>query len=143
MGSRDISDSESAVEGDETYGLIGSDKVEGTPVFGSSEQQIGTIARLMIDKQSGIVAYAVMKIEDMPGDGVATHYPIPWPLLIYNTELGGYEVDVEEDELEDAPKFSTGEDWEYRDRDQEDQLYRYYNTPVYWVADEDDVPRSR
>jgi hypothetical protein len=43
----------------ETVTLIGSDKVEGTAVFGAEETQIGSIERVMIDKRSGKVSYAV------------------------------------------------------------------------------------
>ncbi len=34
----------------ETVSLIGSDKVEGTSVYGSDDKKIGTVQRLMIDK---------------------------------------------------------------------------------------------
>jgi len=44
----------------ETASLIASDKVEGTPVRRSDGDRIGTIERVMIDKRSGRVAYAVM-----------------------------------------------------------------------------------
>ena len=44
---------------DETASLIASDKVEGTPVYGADGKRIGKIERLMIDKISGGVAYAV------------------------------------------------------------------------------------
>jgi len=44
----------------ETASLIGSDKVEGTAVYGSDERKIGTLQRVMIDKISGKVAYAVI-----------------------------------------------------------------------------------
>lgn len=44
----------------ETYSLIASDKVEGTLVYCSTGEQVGTIQRVMIDKLSGKVAYAVM-----------------------------------------------------------------------------------
>ncbi len=48
------------IDHDETYSLIGSDKVEGTDVRRSNGDKVGTIERLMIDKRSGRVAYAVM-----------------------------------------------------------------------------------
>lgn len=44
----------------ETSSLIGSDKVEGTAVYGTDAQKIGSIERVMIDKVSGKVAYAVL-----------------------------------------------------------------------------------
>ena len=37
----------------ETVSLIGSDKVEGTAVYGADDQKIGSIQRIMIDKISG------------------------------------------------------------------------------------------
>lgn len=40
-------------EARETGTLIGSDKVEGTAVYGADDQKIGSIERVMIDKMSG------------------------------------------------------------------------------------------
>jgi len=37
----------------ETASLIGSDKVEGTAVYGPDQRKIGTVQRVMIDKISG------------------------------------------------------------------------------------------
>ena len=44
----------------ETISLIASDKVEGTAVRRSNGDKLDTIERVMIDKRSGKVAYAVM-----------------------------------------------------------------------------------
>ena len=49
-----------ATEERETSTLIGSDKVEGTAVYGADESQIGSIERVMIDKRSGKVSYAAL-----------------------------------------------------------------------------------
>ena len=46
-----------AYEERETGNLIGSDKVEGTAVYGADNQRIGSIERVMIDKISGKVAH--------------------------------------------------------------------------------------
>ena len=45
----------------ETVSLIGSDKVESTPVYGADDRKIGTVPGVMIDKISGKVAYAVAR----------------------------------------------------------------------------------
>ena len=79
----------------ETAQLIGSDKVEGTPVYRSNGDHIGQIERIMIDKISGKVAYAVMSFGGFVGIG-EDYYPLPWSLLTYNTRLEGYEVNVSE-----------------------------------------------
>ena len=44
----------------ETGSLIGNDKVEGTAVYGANDTKIGSIERVMIDKMSGKVSYAVL-----------------------------------------------------------------------------------
>src|SRR5215470_9909116 len=77
----------------ETSMLIGSDKVEGTPVYRSNGERAGTIQRVMIDKLSGKVAYAVMSFGGFMGIG-EDYYPLPWSLLTYNPRLEGYEVNV-------------------------------------------------
>jgi len=115
----------------ETAGLIGSDKVEGTAVYRSNGDRIGTIDRLMIDKLSGKVAYAVMSFGGFLGIG-DDHYPVPWSLLTYNTNLGGYEVNISDAQLRGAPRFSQGEDWDRYDRDRETALYSYYGVTPYW-----------
>ena len=77
-----------ATEARETAGLIGSDKVEGTYVYDAHGQHIGSIERVMIDKRSGQVAYAVLSFGGFLGIG-SDYYPIPWDSLKYDTSLGG------------------------------------------------------
>src|SRR5213595_3931396 len=95
----------------ETANLIGSDKVEGTPVYRSNGERVGQIDRVMIDKLSGKVAYAVMSL----GIG-EDYYPLPWTLLNFNPALDGYEVDISEQQLEGTPKFSKYENFDWSDR---------------------------
>ena len=75
-----------AVEIRETGSLIGSDKVEGTNVYRSNGDKIGSIERIMIDKQSGKVGYAVMSFGGFLGIG-ANLIPLPWGRLRYNTRF--------------------------------------------------------
>ncbi len=122
---------EETLEKRETLQLIGSDKVEGTAVYNTRDEKLGTIDRVMIDKLSGKVAYAVMSFGGFLGIG-DDHYPIPWSLLTYNTDLGGYEVNISDAQLRGAPRFTQGEDWDRLDRDRETALYSYYGVTPYW-----------
>ena len=54
------------LEENETSNLIGSDKVEGTAVFGPDNEKIGSIERVMIEKTSGRVSYAVLSFGGIP-----------------------------------------------------------------------------
>jgi hypothetical protein len=56
------------------HSLIASDRVEGTPVRRTGGEKIGTIERLMIDKISGNVAYAVLSFGGFLGMG-QKHFP--------------------------------------------------------------------
>ena len=89
-------------ETDETGTLIGSDKVEGTAVYGADREKIGSIERVMIDKMSGKVSYAVLSFGGFLGIG-HDHYPLPWSSLKYDTNLGGYITGITEDHLKGAP----------------------------------------
>ena len=82
-------------EARETGTLIGSDKVEGTAVYGADDTKIGTIERVMIDKTSGRVSYAVLSFGGFLGIG-DDHYPLPWQSLKYDTNLGGYRTGITE-----------------------------------------------
>jgi PRC-barrel domain len=59
-------------ENRETGSLIGSDKVEGTAVYGADDTKIGLIERVMIDKMSGKVSYASWALVDSSGSGTIT-----------------------------------------------------------------------
>ena len=109
-------------EANETLKLIGSDKVQGTAVYGPDGEKIGSIERLMIEKVSGRVSYAVLSFGGFLGIG-DDHYPLPWPALKYNVELGVYQVMVTVDQLERAPKYGRGSEWDWRGARQVDDYY--------------------
>jgi len=112
----------------ETSHLIGSDKVEGTDVYGPDRQRIGSIKRVMIEKMSGKVSYAVLSFGGFLGLG-HEHYPLPWPSLKYNEELGGYQVNVTEAQLKGAPKYANESDWDWSDKARGRQVYDWYEKP--------------
>jgi len=95
-----------ATETKETSGLIGSDKVEGTAVYGSDGNKIGSIERIMVGKRDGRVSYAVLSFGGFLGMG-DEHYPLPWNQLKYDTRLGGYLVNLTEDQLKGAPSTAA------------------------------------
>jgi hypothetical protein len=121
-----------ALDRRETASLIGSDKVEGTGVYRSNGDKIGHIERVMIDKRSGKVAYAVMAFGGFLGLG-EDYYPVPWSLLTYNERLGGYEVNIGDDQLRGAPKYSESQGWDWTDREREQRIYDYYGVTPYWT----------
>jgi len=57
--------------------LIASDRVEGTAVRRANGERIGHIERLMIDKITGKVSYAILSFGGFLGMG-ASLLPLPW-----------------------------------------------------------------
>ena len=113
-----------ATETRETVDLIGSDKVEGTTVYDAKGEKMGSIERVMIDKRSGHVAYAVLSFGGFLGIG-NDFYLIPWDALKYDTSLGGYRTNITEQQLKGAPKY-TGSSWDWEDRARGRKVYDYY-----------------
>jgi PRC-barrel domain len=56
----------------ETTTLIAASKVEGTSVYNTAGESVGSIDDVMIDKQTGKVAYAVMSFGGFLGMGANT-----------------------------------------------------------------------
>ena len=115
----------------ETVSLIGSDKVEGTAVYGADDQRIGSVQRVMIDKMSGKVAYAVVSFGGFLGMG-EDYFPMPWTRLKYDTTLGGYLTGMTESQLKGAPKYNRSSDWDWSDRSRDRTVYDYYQTPLWY-----------
>ena len=114
--------------------LIESDRVEGTTVYDPGGYSIGSIKRLMIEKVSGRVAYAVMSFGGFLGLGAEEH-AVPWKKLTYDTSLGGYRTDITEQQLRGAPALSRDRDYDWTDRSRERELHDYYRSPYYWDPD--------
>jgi len=98
-----------SVETDETRDLIASNKVEGTAVYNRQGERLGTVYNFMVNKRSGQVAYAVMSFGGFLGMGESYH-PLPWNALTYDTNQGGYVVDLDTNRLSNAPSYRSGED---------------------------------
>ena len=120
----------SSLETRETTSLIASDKVEGTAVYGADQRKIGSLERVMIDKISGKVAYAVLSFGGFLGMG-EDYYPMPWSTLKYDTKLGGYLVNLTKDQLDNAPKFNESRGWNWN-RESDRQVHDYYRARPYW-----------
>lgn len=86
--------------------IISSDKVEGTTVYSTAGDKLGSIDDILIDKRSGVVRFAVLEFGGFLGVGT-DRFPLPWNVLRYDPKLGGYIVPVEKARLDNAPKYES------------------------------------
>jgi hypothetical protein len=112
------------------HSLIASDRIEGTAVRRPNGDRIGHIERLMIDKLSGKVSYAVLSFGGFLGIG-ANLVPLPWARMTFSRKLDAYQLDVTDEELRHAPSFIDNQDFDWGDRALEEDVHRYYGVPPY------------
>ncbi|ULL00911.1 PRC-barrel domain-containing protein [Bradyrhizobium sp. I71] len=104
--------------------MVPSDRVERVAVYGRDGTKLGTIERLMLDKLSGMVAYAVIKT----GGPLGTHhhYPLQWNALKYDPSREAFRIELTLDELSSGPCEFDGDAFDWGDRS------RSYPHPHYW-----------
>ncbi len=120
------------VANEETSSLISAGKVQGTPVYNPKGEKLGRVEDVMIDKLSGVVAYAVLSFGGFLGMG-DNHYPLPWQVLDYDTKQGGYVVDLDKETLKGAPSYGVNENVDWADRNWGKKVHDYYEVPPYWI----------
>lgn len=110
--------------------LIASNRVEGTAVYNREGEKLGRIESFMVDKRSGQAEYAVMSFGGLFGLG-HDHYPLPWNVLEFDPDKGGYVVNLDKEKLKEGPNFRAGEEPEF-DRDYGRRVYDYYGVIYTW-----------
>lgn len=118
-------------ETERTSDLIASDRVEGTAVFGRDGDKIGTVKQLLIEKRGGQVTDVIVSVGSFLGMGGELH-SLPWSKFTYDTDLGGYKLDVTEEQLGEAPTFDEDNRERPHDRDYQVTVYEYWQVPTYW-----------
>jgi sporulation protein YlmC with PRC-barrel domain len=113
--------------------LIAADQVEGTTIYNRAGENLGSVQDVMIDKVSGRIAYAVVGFGGFLGIG-DRHYPMPWEKLKYDTNMGGFVVDLDKRTLEGAPSYSDDETVGWEDPTWGRRVYDYYGARPYWDA---------
>ena len=111
--------------------LIAADQVEGTTIYNPAGDNLGSLEDVMIDKVSGKIAYAVVGFGGFLGIG-SRHYPLPWEKLKYDTNMGGFVVDLDKRILEGAPSYADDGKGDWDDRAWSQRVNDYYGTRPYW-----------
>lgn len=108
--------------------FIGTDRVEGTAVYGRGDERLGTITRLMLDKVSGRVAFAVLSTGGILGIG-SEERAIGWDHLDYRPELAAYRTRLSPDDLRELPSVSDFEERQRRNSPGRGSS----ETTYYWI----------
>lgn len=112
--------------------LVSASNVTGTDVRNPLGEDLGKIEDIMIDVNSGRIAYAVLSFGGFLGIG-DKYFAIPWESLKHSMEEDDvYVLDVPKDKLENAPGFDR-DNWPTRpDEEFVTNIYNYYGYKPYW-----------
>ena len=108
-------------------------KVKGTVVYNDAGEKIGTVEDIVLDKQSNQILFAALGFGGVLGIG-EKYYPVPWSMLDYDADKGGYIVPLNKDRLENAPAYDL-KDLTKHDGSLggiREQTYDYYNIRRDW-----------
>ena len=107
-------------------------KVKGTAVYNTQGDKIGTVEDVVLDKSSNNIMFAVLGTGGVLGVG-EKYRPIPWSVLDYDSQKGGYIVPLDRNRLDNAPAY--GMDELIRNDGGAaimTETYSYYKVPAYW-----------
>ncbi len=79
-------------------------KVKGTAVYNDAGDKIGTVEDVVLDKQSNQILFAALGFGGVLGMG-EKYYPVPWSLLDYSEDKGGYVVPLAKEQFDKAPSY--------------------------------------
>ena len=108
-------------------------KVKGTAVYNNAGDRIGTVEDVVLDKQSNQIMFAALGFGGFVGIG-EKYYPVPWSMLNYDEDKGGYVVPLDKDRLQNAPAYDL-KDLVKHDGGMgniREQSYDYYNISRDW-----------
>lgn len=106
-------------------------KVKGTAVYGPDGNKIGHVEDVVLDKQSDHIMFAALGFGGVLGMG-ENYYPVPWSMLDYRQDKGGYVVPITKEKLENAPNCKL-EDLTKHDGslgELRNKSYAYYKVPM-------------
>jgi sporulation protein YlmC with PRC-barrel domain len=79
-------------------------KVKGTAVYNEIGDRIGTVEDVVLDKQTNQILFAALGFGGVLGLG-EKYSPVPWSMLDYDEDRGGYVVPLDKDTLKSAPAY--------------------------------------
>ena len=112
--------------------LIYAGAIRGTPVYNTGGEALGSVEDVLVDTETGRIAYALMSFGGFLGIGERTH-PVPWAMLKYDRDRKGYVVPLTKAMLVDAPTYGSGDAPRWGERAYEERIHDYYKTDRYWI----------
>ncbi|MCZ8133370.1 MAG: PRC-barrel domain-containing protein [Steroidobacteraceae bacterium] len=106
-------------------------KAIGTKVYDRSGDKLGEVVDIVLEKTSNNILFAVISFGGVLGLGEKYH-PVPWSVLDYDKERGGYVVPFTREQLKAAPADSLEALTKDDGRAFRDRAFSHYGARPYW-----------
>jgi len=113
--------------------VLSADSLTGTRVENPHGEHLGSLKALMIDLESGRIAYAVLDFGGFLGMGNKL-FAMPWRGFTINTAREIIILDVSKERLENAEGFDQNNWPDMSDPDFASRIYTHYGHEPYWDA---------
>jgi sporulation protein YlmC with PRC-barrel domain len=107
--------------------LMGADTLLGEKVVNEYGVELGDIKEIMLDMQTGQVAYAVLAFGGFMGMGEKL-FAVPWQALHLDTENKRFLLNVDKDRLKTAPGFNRDAWPDMADMQWANSIHAFYGT---------------
>jgi sporulation protein YlmC with PRC-barrel domain len=105
--------------------LMSAHSLRSEDVYNRNSEELGTVKEIMIDMRSGKVAYAVMSFGGFLGVG-SKLFAVPWQALTLDTENQRFILNIDKEQLEDAPGFDKDHWPDMADPKWAEAIHSYY-----------------
>ena len=103
----------------------------GNPVRNRPDEDLGRIEDLMLDLQTGRIAYAVLSFGGILGVGNKL-FAVPWNALTLHSPKHAFILDVTKERLEQAPGFDKGHWPDVADAEARKRIFGFYGVAPDW-----------
>ena len=107
--------------------LMGADTLIGDSVVNAAEEDLGDIKEIMLDMQTGQIAYAVLSFGGVLGLGDKL-FAVPWQALQLDTVNKRFVLDCSKEKLESAPGFDKDRWPDMASPEFGTQIHNFYGT---------------
>ena len=107
------------------------DEVIGVKVKNHADETLGEICEIMLDKNTGQVAYAVLESGSFLGLG-GKLFALPWKTFSYDPNKECFVCNLDKERLENAEGFDKDHWPDMSDRRWGEGISKYYGVKSYW-----------
>ncbi|MBC7945894.1 MAG: PRC-barrel domain-containing protein [Burkholderiales bacterium] len=112
-------------------GILPADTLEGDKVVNQQGEDLGRVEAIMLDTGRGRIAYAVLSFGGFLGMGEKL-FAIPWGALKVDSANERVMLNVDKQQLENAPGFDKDNWPQMADRQWAASIHSHYRARPYW-----------